>query len=1281
MKLLREKYWKLTPSMELLSDKLVLTQAWKKSHAYIRARNWYADTLALDVSALTIEESVEKWSRDLGPGLNTHKVELILAGKSESWGFDGDEGWQPTGLIKRAHESSSNSKIKAREDRPPLRPLSHLSVRDQTYATAVMLCAADFVESRQGECTENPFVDRQNQVYSYGNRLLCDWRTPHDAWFRWGNSETYRKFFVDYQSFLSRSSIIGQHVQKSASGGREVYVVSLDLESFFNSIDLEHLNNLLQEVSCGEAQGIDSDFWSTTKRILTWKWNDKEVRKAESLGLKNVTKGLPQGLVAAGFFANVYMLNFDEAISSKLNQSVGKEKSIWLHDYCRYVDDLRLVISSDISDTEQLKDIIDDFVSRLLKNTCNATLKINKDKTKINSVTDLANASSISNRLKAVQQDLSGPNDRESLETTLGILENFLTTPTVKSEKSHVLSDEHEQRLLSLTQYDHDVRADTLKRFAANRLESVVRKKRRISSSSDSDTNAQLLSEAENELLAKKLIHAWTTDPSLALLLRKAMEIYPDAELFEPILQVIFQRSSFGKNPLMRARKNKNESINQYVMDFLLADMFRCGVDFVYYFDKMDFPSSLEPKSLLELLARFAVKTVNSRLRNVSFVNRQALMLLASVNRPTLASNIKRNIGTRESSVEGLQELTLQKELLRILSGLDIKYHRQTSVLFEIASQITGHYDSYSRRFLETATSHENEGSFHIKLLPFAKRGGLFWDNIWADLEKNRNDYGEALENLKWARPCGSQILLGKKQSLFNLITSESHAFEYEQSLIKLAKALFERFCDEDDFNPPPLSDIIVALDDNSNNWNTLYRPSSDLYIEQSRKKLKRSVDPRYAIPEWIDDTTEKRLVYWIGMVLRAAALGSPDYTGNLWNNSKIAAYRGVKATWFKRRMAMMHSPESIIGEDATISDWFSEFLMKCLQWPGFEVNKIQHSDIASANNISDVISVIKNRIKKLDSLYCEISDTPGLPTRIGPNLDLKNFRIVTVQPLLPKPEWFINDMKLDRSEVKPLHREHIASVCSLVLKTLEAKSLATGTKDERFANIIVFPETSVHIDDQDLIRSLADKTKSIIFAGMVFTEKDSKLVNFARWFIPNYRGTERTWMLRDQGKQNLIPFEVSNGVNPYRPCQHFLEMFDQNNESRLITGAICYDATDIKLSADLRDKSDLFIISAYNQDVATFDNMAKALHWHMYQHVVIANTGIYGGSTIQAPYKQSYDKIIAHVHGAGQIAINMADIDLGAFTRSYTKYKEIKSQPAGFERDQRQSSFSLKKR
>jgi len=34
----------LSPSLDLLSEEFVLVQAWKKTAAFIRSHNWYADT-------------------------------------------------------------------------------------------------------------------------------------------------------------------------------------------------------------------------------------------------------------------------------------------------------------------------------------------------------------------------------------------------------------------------------------------------------------------------------------------------------------------------------------------------------------------------------------------------------------------------------------------------------------------------------------------------------------------------------------------------------------------------------------------------------------------------------------------------------------------------------------------------------------------------------------------------------------------------------------------------------------------------------------------------------------------------------------------------------------------------------------------------------------------------------------------------------------------------------------------------------------------------------------
>ncbi|WP_041687215.1 hypothetical protein [Cupriavidus necator] len=57
------KYQFLAPTVALLSDKVVLAQAWKKTHTYIRKHNWFADTLELDTSAVDLEQTLGSFEK------------------------------------------------------------------------------------------------------------------------------------------------------------------------------------------------------------------------------------------------------------------------------------------------------------------------------------------------------------------------------------------------------------------------------------------------------------------------------------------------------------------------------------------------------------------------------------------------------------------------------------------------------------------------------------------------------------------------------------------------------------------------------------------------------------------------------------------------------------------------------------------------------------------------------------------------------------------------------------------------------------------------------------------------------------------------------------------------------------------------------------------------------------------------------------------------------------------------------------------------------------------
>ncbi|NLW04281.1 MAG: hypothetical protein GX029_03515, partial [Pseudomonadaceae bacterium] len=267
----------------------------------------------------------------------------------------------------------------------------------------------------------------------------------------------------------------------------------------------------------------------------------------------------------------------------------------------------------------------------------------------------------------------------------------------------------------------------------------------------------------------------------------------------------------------------------------------------------------------------------------------------------------------------------------------------------------------------------------------------------------------------------------------------------------------------------------------------------------------------------------------------------------------------------------------------------------------------------------------------------------------------------------LPKQADFSGDLYLNNPQYRSQHRQHIASVAQLTVQHIKAENLQ--------ADLIVWPELAVHQDDIDVLKQLAQKTHAIIFAGLSFIPNaNGQPINTAIWLVPpKHNGNNSNLIMRFQGKHHMTALEKDQ-VQPWRPYQLILELRHTQypqKEGFKLTGAICYDATDIKLSADLADKSNAFIISALNKDVNTFDSMVEALHYHMYQPIVLVNTGEFGGSYAMAPYKEHHDKLIAHNTGKNQIAISSFKLNMFDFRRdevgsSAKSGLKIKTEPAG---------------
>ncbi|MFL7033883.1 reverse transcriptase domain-containing protein [Vibrio lentus] len=1227
MKLLDKKYYNLEPKFEYLIDEFILGLAWKKSDGFIRTHNWYADLLSLDKCTLNIAEEVKLWAREIYDWeVLNQETELIPAPKGAKWSVDNGKWIQKT------------------EERR-VRPLADINIKEQSIATAIIMCLADAVETKQKDCdlAKSDYAEHlTNNVYSYGNRLVCDWEDDR-ARFRWGGSEYYRKFSIDYRNFLQRPISVGREVVHKVSEIDDVFVVSVDLTNFYGSIKLDLLIEKLKNIALshyGNQYIEDANFWHLATEALHWEWSGRALQLASELNLPEEV-GLPQGLASAGVLANAYLIDFDDTMGRKL-LSIIENSGMVLQDYCRYVDDIRLVVSGESLTKDEIKNKVHIFVQQALDTTLSQDdlaevkkLEVNKEKTQVLHLSDLDNNSSLTNRINEIQNEVgaSSVSERSGLDNNIPALQQLLIT-----EVDDFIGNAEE--LFPGVGTDKSIKVESIRRFSAHRLQTSLDKKRKLISRQEMEQFNN-----ESTLIAKHLFKVWLKDPSIMVIFRKALDVDPTLDLYGKVFNVIFDRT-----------KNNRDKTDKYIMLYLLSDIFRSTVDL---YRNVDSSRLVEFKKLFSEVIFIAQKVLSSRANYPSYVYQQALFYLAIINKPYISTD------KVSYDLSKLHSVLIKQPLDEFLSG--------DGYLFELSAQINDDYQGYASFLL----NQPKRTVVDAVLRKFAFRGGDFWNAIWKEITLRKDE--RRINKFRWAIPKQECRPNCAEHYLSSIISFENNPFKYEHALLKLGIELAEALADKDrsiwcpgqkQYSP---HEIKIKISENQS-WDELWHSSATIScsVDKTEQIAK---DPRYVLPIWLvryqNSENDELKIYWLCCVLRSAALGNIDYTQR---NDMITCgykYSGIRSQWYKRRMGMLHTPESIVGTYGTISDWFASLLQHGLQWPGFSSSYIEEEDILAIGCLDDFKDCLQKRLTYLNAQICTSSNVPTLPTVVKrPELASNQFRIVTVQQLFPKDKHFHpSDVKLDHHDIRWKHREHLAEVCKLTEQTLSAKQRTESREQKSTADLIVFSEVAVHPDDEDILRALAFRTKAIIFAGFVFTELDGRIVNKARWIIPDSSESGIQWRIRDQGKFHMTRDEITLGVQGYRPSQHVISIEGHSEGPFKLTGAICYDATDIKLAADLRDLTDMFVIAAYNKDVNTFDNMASALQWHMYQHIVIANTGEYGGSTMQAPYKESYHKLISHTHGANQIAISTADIDLAAFRRKVKEYKKTKAQPAGFAR------------
>lgn len=1260
------------PLATCLLHEAVLVQAWKKSHDYIRTRNWYADMLELDLSAANLRANIEQWRSDYSErgfaALKPDAMRLVPAPKTCAWELQQD----PTGKIRwQPKKKQDNGKP------PVMRPLAHLTIRDQTLATAAMICLADVVESAQGDCSVSETRQARVQgVSSYGNRLYCEWaghsrsgKAAH-AHFGWGNADSYRKYYSDYQAFLQRPMDVCLERETIRESDEELAVVSLDLAGFYDRIQPRGVIKKLRTL-CKQA-GVhgDTTFWKFLRHIFSWRWAEDSIPVEKLLRDEVRPTGLPQGLVASGFFSNAYMIDFDAAVRDAIQKNVYPP-DIEILDYCRYVDDMRLTLQWKRGATMKAADVktrCTEWIDGILQ-THAPGQECNPQKTKFAAYRDLRSESNRATTMQLIQHNLSGPMDMETMHETALALDALLHSAETNPDTQPEQGLGEISALFRPFETSFEIRDDTVKRFSAYRL-FKLRREQRLRVSDDATTEGRMERhrvDLDIEATTWRMVRLWVEDPSLGIVLRHAMNLMPTPDVLNSVLTEVIRPC------IASVRRSQNDVIARWICLYAAADLLKAAVIETGIRDPSEpLPERSDLPGYHEVLADFAEWLLDNRkVPSIPwYVKQQAIMFLVSVRRRVPPASRWKERGLQDYvhlmqvSQGQMDKINMPAEHITSLILVSGRLqHDSHSAVSRLARLLDGLDPKEAARLAEQV--YLADSAIFEQLLDRTEHKPLH--SRWRD-RVDRN-YAHVLRS-KAVRVCS---LPRRRLSLTTVAAAVDNPFRQENAALRLLKTLIDlldaRNTDSGIEHLSPHSIRLTCRD-----WSRLCNPlfsHTDIALKATLA-TSGSQDPRYRLPDWCPP--DRRPFMILGRLLRAAVTGDADYTAPSHCFVRPQrGYQGIRSSWFKRQYGMFHRPDALGGCQASCSPWISELLAKLLLWPGCrEVNRMI-PEWSRVRSLSDLMDIVNERLQHQASIYGKASE---LPMYIHPvQFRLKSppqLTMVVIQTVRPRREDFTHHgEQLGGPGFRHIRRGHLASLLQVAEKLLKLR----GTYDKKAdVDLIVLPELSVHEADLDLIERVADRTHAMVFCGLVFRVPPGGpgLVNTARWTIPDNHhsdGPERSLLRIDQGKYHLTEEEKKLGIQSWRPHQVIIELRDGlSREPYRLSGSICFDATDLKLAADLKNVTDMLIIPANNKDVCTFDTMADTLSYHMYQHIVVVNTGEFGGTAVMAPYSERYERVLTHNHGNDHATVSIVDIDLSDYQNTGRKMtRPMKTPPAGY--------------
>jgi len=1224
----------LFPTIDDLRSEHVLVQAWKKTASYLRQHSWYADTLELDYQSLRLPNFIsELQERIQAPeSWKSAPLNIVPAPKSQTWELAG-QTWKP--------KDSSHNRI---------RPLAHVALPDQVLATAMLLCLADCAEQRMGDpLLAIESIENRKAVLAYGHRLHCD-SIKGELRHRWGSSKLYRLFYRDYQTFLRRPEVV-QNQLKPISGGHDIAIVQSDLSNFYDRV---RPTLLLQQVR--QLLTIkDEKFLTLFQNVFSWEWKDRE--RAQDYSRRNNIPGfekvaLPQGLVASGFFANIAIHDFDRSLREHLDSPIDASGHFILKDVCYYVDDLRLVLLTKLNAHEsEIEGAVVQWLQTLLDQKVPG-LQVKRSKTK-------ATVENRQERLlvpqskaaRRIQRGVSGVFDMTHGTELIGAIEGFFQTQKRYSSQT----DENAILPTGLIVGISDMRDDTAARFAAGKFRRTFRSLRPLlqgeepSPVADNDDSAVEMAETQlahltlskqqlderGQLFSATLIEEWVRDPGNVRLLRIALDIYPDVRFLDKILKLLEPGWKDGGS----------RGASREVRLYCLAELFRAGAtETGMVTDQECLPTQLDVGEYHERLRSEATEILLGSLASPSAKKRFPWYLLQQV---FLYLAVQQLIPEQiiSSSQPKHRELARHQRFARFMAG-QIPTPLQERAIFLILA-----YSSFgnSNTLQKMASGRVSDEFLRMICEISPETSCVLWEMM--------RDSASAAQQIT-ARSLGLGLAGSRhttSQSLADLVLREYNPFWQEKNLLRLASGLLEL----------PLE----TWPDLLSPWQVQCKVSASndpMFGELDEGSIEIGGMPRashlFSVPSWCESHDERQR-FQLGILLRFALRGSVAFFSGFHSrhSTVLPRYHLPVSHWEKLRSASFQGRTAFGPPWIPISSWVEDLLFDLLRWPGSGIS-------SPVRSLSEWKDRLKQRIDSLSRAYGPAAKLSFLeqnatwPER-APRQWQRPLRVGIVQSVIPGTEHYAQHLDdpelLSDPALRTSQRRHLASVMEGVSQMLRLREThqTQHRTDRRVIDLLVFPELAVHpLDIRTFILPFIRTHKCMVLFGQVYHRASpasaAPLINSCLWMIPEW-SSHAGFQVKsvEQGKKHLTGPESAFTPQPtsFRPVQWIIEYrwsSDPGCRPLKLSASVCYDATDLALSSDLRSRNDVYIVCALNKDVGTFDRMSEGLHYHMYQGVIVVNNGQYGGSSFYMPFRELYHRQVFHLHGQPQASIAFAEID-----------------------------------